>query len=211
MKKTIFNILVLLLSLTVWGQDQKVINDCTVTYDISIADAKADATLVTAMQGATKVVYLRSNKVRTDFITSSFLQTTLLDSKADTVVVLREFDNNKFISFLDKQKRLEQAKKFAGITFSNTTEKKVILGFQCIKTIATLSDGSTYNVYYAPSIIPSNNTFEMQFKDIPGFVLEYEAKTDDGKIKIKYTASKISLIPVPVVKFEVPQSGYRVL
>jgi hypothetical protein len=77
--------------------------------------------------------------------------------------------------------------------------------------VAKLKDGSNFNVYYAPSIIPSNKEYEYQFKDLPGFVLEYETQTEDGKTKISYVASKIILTPVPESKFEVPKSGYRIL
>ena len=64
---------------------------------------------------------------------------------------------------------------------------------------------------YALSIIPSNNMFEYQFKDIPGFPLEYETQSEDGKTRVRYTATKISLTPVPVAKFDIPKTGYRVL
>jgi hypothetical protein len=53
--------------------------------------------------------------------------------------------------------------------------------------------------------------YEYQFKDLPGFVLEYEALTEDGKSKINYSATKITLVPVPVAKFDLPKTGYRVL
>lgn len=211
MKKILLFPVLLLTIFSSFGQDQKVLNDCTVTYDVSVIDAKADPGVAAAMQGATKVVYIRSNKVRTDFITSTFTQTTLQDSKSDSTIILREFDKNKFISFLYGNKRKELGKKYEHIRFAKSTDKKVILGYQCVKTIATLADGSTYNIFYAPSIIATNNNFETQFKDLPGFVLEYEAQTDDGKVRVKYTASKMTLIPVPIAKFDIPLSGYRVL
>jgi hypothetical protein len=77
--------------------------------------------------------------------------------------------------------------------------------------IAKLTDGSSFNVFYTPSIIPTNLQYEYQFKDLPGFVLEYEALTEDGKSKINYSATKITLVPVPVAKFDLPKTGYRVL
>ncbi|MDO9156009.1 MAG: hypothetical protein Q7U17_03995, partial [Sediminibacterium sp.] len=65
-------------------------------------------------------------------------------------------------------------------------------------------------VYYASTITPSVREFEYQFKDIPGFVLEYEAK-DGYTQKITYTATKISFNPVSAAKFEIPTTGYRLL
>jgi hypothetical protein len=61
-----------------------------------------------------------------------------------------------------------------------------------------------------PAIVPSVKEFEYQFKDVPGFVLEFESQEADGK-KIKYTATKINLSPVQASRFDVPTSGYRLL
>lgn len=49
-----------------------------------------------------------------------------------------------------------------------------------------------------------------QFKGIPGFVLEYEAQTEKGS-KVQLTATLINLSPVPASKFQIPQTGYRML
>jgi GLPGLI family protein len=119
--------------------------------------------------------------------------------------------NTKYISYLNESKRREQNRKYEGIQFNNTSEKKTILGYECVKVVAKLSDGSSYNVYYTPSIVPSNKEYEYQFKDLPGFVLEYEAESVDGKTKLTFSASQITLVPVPIAKFDVPKSGYRVL
>ena len=73
-----------------------------------------------------------------------------------------------------------------------------------------LKDGSSFAIYYATAIVPSVKEFEYQFKDIPGFVLEYESQEADNK-KIKYTATKINLSPVTASKFDIPTSGYRLL
>lgn len=211
--KNIYTLLafIFLGSINVNAQDAKTISDCTVTYDLTIQDAKADPTLIKMMTGATKVLYIKGTKTRSDLVANGFKQTTLFDSKNDSTVVLRESGNSKFISYLDGTKRKQINKKFDGVKFTNTSDKKTILGYECKKVIATLADGSTYNVFYTPGITTINSTYEYQFKDIGGLVLEYEALTEDGKTRVNYSASKISLIPVPVSIFEVPKSGYRVL
>ena len=211
MKKYFTLFLIVIIGYTGSAQTTKLISDCSVVYQISVQDANANPQLIKAMEGATKTVYLRGTKTRSDLTTSGFLQTTLQDSKSDTTIILRELGNNKYISYLSDKKKKEQYKKFDGIQFSNTTEKKTILGYQCIKTVAKLTDGSSFNIYYTDAIVPSNKQFEYQFKDLPGFVLEYEALSEDNKYKVKYTASKISLIPIPIAKFDIPTSGYRVL
>ncbi|MCW3107334.1 MAG: hypothetical protein JWQ09_1840 [Segetibacter sp.] len=194
-----------------FAQEPKVISDCTVFYDVSVEDAKADPLVVKAMSGTTKVLYIKGARTRSDLETPNFKQIALYDSKTDSTIILRELGSTKYISYLDGNKRKEKNNKYEGIKFTKTNEKKTILGYECIKVIANLADGSTYDVYYTTSIVPSTTEYEYQFKDLPGFVLEYQAEFEHGKTKVKFTASKISLVPVPVAKFDVPKNGYRVL
>lgn len=204
-------IALLFITLQVSAQPAKVISECTVVYELSVEESKADTELKNSMNGATKTLFIKGSKIRSDLNSSNYTQTTFSDSKSDTTVVLRELGKAKYMSYLSQQKKDEQNKKFNGIVFNKTGETKTILGYECMKVVARLKDGSAYNVYYAPSIMPSNNEYEYQFKDIPGFVLEYETESEDGKMKIKYTATKISLTPVPASKFDLPKSGYRIL
>jgi GLPGLI family protein len=192
-------------------QNQKILSDCIVVYDVSVDDAKSDPQIVNSMAGSTKILYIKGSKTRSELISPNFQQAIIHDGKTDSTVILREFGNNKYMSFLNAEKRNEKIKKFEGITFTNTDETKTILGYECKKVVAKLKDGSVYNVYYATSIVPSNKDYEYQFKDLPGFVLEYEAESENGKSRVKYTASKITLSPVASAKFDIPKSGYRIL
>ncbi len=194
-----------------FSQTPKILSDCTVVYEVSVDEAKADQKVVKAMAGATKVLYIKGSKSRSELISNNFLQVIIYDNKTDSTIVLRDFGNTKYISFLDSEKRNEKNKKFEGITFINSNETKTILGYECNKLTSKLKDGSSYSIYYAPSIIPSNKEYEYQFKDLPGFVLEYEVESEDGKSRIKYTATKITLTPVASAKFDIPKNGYRVL
>ncbi len=211
MKKLVFLLVLFSCSQLSRAQETKQISDCIVTYDVIIDDSKADPQVVKAMAGAVKTLYIKGSKSRSDLETPGFKQTTLFDTRTDSTVILREIGNNKYISYLNGAQRKEKNKKYENIQFSNTNEKKTILGYDCKKVITKLLDGSSYSVYYTPSIIASNNDLEYQFKNLNGFVLEYEAESENGKTKIKYAASKITLTPVPNVKFEIPKSGYRVL
>ncbi len=193
------------------AQNAKVVSECTVVYEVLVDASKADPQVIKAMAGATKVLYIKGSKTRSELISPNFQQAVIYDSKTDSTIVLREFRNSKYISFLNEDKRNEKNKKFEGINFRNTNETKTILGYDCKKVIATLKDSSTYTMFYTPSIIPSNKDYEYQFKDLPGFVLEYEAESENGKWKAKYIAAKITFTPVASSVFDVPKSGYRVL
>lgn len=72
-----------------------------------------------------------------------------------------------------------------------------------------MKDGSTFVVYYTSDIIPENREYDYMFKNLNGLPLEWELV--QGKLKIKYTLSKINLNPIPVSRFDIPKSGYREL
>ena len=89
-------------------------------------------------------------------------------------------------------------------------ETKIILGYDCKKAVISLKDGSVYTLFYATSITPSVKEFEYPFRDLPGFVLEYQIK-EFGESIVNYKAVKINLSPVQASKFDIPTSGYRIL
>jgi hypothetical protein len=57
-------------------------------------------------------------------------------------------------------------------------------------------------------LIPENWDMEIQFSTLGGIVLEYESTI--GQNKVNYTATNLNFDPVPIQKFDVPQSGYRI-
>ncbi len=201
--------LLLMVSTAVLSQT-RVVADCTITYAIS-ADATADKDVNESLKASTKTVYIRGNESRTDLVSPSFTQSLLYSKTTGDAVILREFGNNKFMTKLDAKAWAAENKKYDGMTVSLTnTETKTILGYECKKAVIQLKDGSAFTLFYATAIMPSVKEFEYQFKDIPGFVMEFESKEAEGK-KIRYTATKINLSPVQASRFDIPTSGYRLL
>ncbi len=202
--KTVITFFGLLLFISVKiNAQQRTVAECTVNYTITTDSASS------SMKGTTKTVYIKGNDARTDVISSAFSQTTFYDKASGNVVVLREIGNNKIMTKLSKTQWIEKNKKFDDATVELVGDTKVILGYECKKAIIKTTDNTSITVYYATAIVPSVKEFEYQFKNIPGFVLEYQME-EVGK-NIKYTASKISLSPVSSSKFDVPVTGYRLL
>jgi GLPGLI family protein len=100
-------------------------------------------------------------------------------------------------------------KKSADIIFSNTSDSKVISGYNCIKATAKLSSGSTVTVYYTKDLQTINKEYSTTFNSLPGLPIQYEFETTT--MKFTYTLSKIDFNSVPSAKFEIPKTGYRVL
>ncbi len=210
MKNIIFSLICFFTLNTVHAQT-RVVAECTVNYSIQInGDEKVDNETAALLQSSSKTVYIKGNDSRVDLVSTSFLQTLVYDKSTGKAVIMRELGANKFMTKLDNKAWVEQNSKFSGMTISYVNEIKQILGYECKKAILQLKDGSSFTVYYSTAIAPSVKEFEYQFKDIPGFVLEYEAIEGKG-VKITYTATKINLNPVPASKFDIPTSGYRLL
>src|SRR5687767_9336907 len=99
-KNILFTLLLpLVLSATVFAQEPKVISDCMVIYDVTIQDAKADPSIVKAMSGTSKALYIKGARSRSDLETANFKQIMIHDSKTDSTIILRELGNTKYISY----------------------------------------------------------------------------------------------------------------
>jgi hypothetical protein len=72
-----------------------------------------------------------------------------------------------------------------------------------------LKDGSSLSVFYTPDLVAINKEYDRSFLNLPGFPLEYELET--AKLFFKYKLSSIDFNTVPALKFEYPQTGYRVM
>lgn len=207
MKKNLLFILFLGFAFFSTAQNTVVVGDCTVTFSIHGEDAGTNKNL----SGATKTLYIKGKMARTDIESPNFKQTVFYDNKAGSAVVLKEVGTEKYKTIYPAEKWNSENKKYEGMKITPTNEKKTILGYECKKIIATLKDGSSYSMFYTSAIMPSANENPFQFKDIQGFVLEYETAMGAGKSKIVYTATLINFNPVPAARFEIPSTGYRLL
>ena len=199
--------LVSLLSILTPGFSQKKVSELTLVYDASITTGNAEPKMADAFDGATTTVSIKGNLSRSEMVSAIFSSTTIHDSKSGTAIVLREVSGQKLLIRMTAENWIEKNRRYEGIKFTNTGETKNIAGYNCIKAIATLKDGSTFTVYYTPDLVPENKDYDYQFRNLEGLPLEYELT--QGKLKIKYTVSKINMNPVPASKFDIPKSGYR--
>lgn len=204
-------IVTILFSLSFIGQltaQQRTVAECTVVYKLSTDSTNKE--LTDALKNGIQTVYIKGNKSRTDLEVPSFIQTTFVVKDTGNVTVLRTIGDNKLMTFLTHKKWVEMNNQYDSAIITPTNETKKILGYDCKKINVQLKNGDVYQLFYATNITPSVKDFEWLFKKIPGFVLEYEVQQLKG-IKVKYTATKINLSPVPALKMEIPKTGYRYL
>lgn len=186
---------------------QKLLSEGTIFYDISVETGSDAPKMADGFDGATATVYIKGSQSRSDLKTALGNSVTFFDAKTGIGVVLREFGSQKLLIRLNKQNWIDKNKRYAGISFTRTNEKKQIAGYNCTKANAQMKDGTTFTVYFTEELLMENKEYDAQFKDLPGVPLEFESNV--GRVKVKYTVSKISFDPVPIQKFEIPKSGYR--
>ncbi len=211
MKLIVVIIVLILGSQNPVNAQQRVVAECTVIFKITLDDGTSDKDVTSSISKSAKTVFIKGNDSRVDLISPTIQQSVIYDKSETRAVVLREFGTNKFMNRLSKEQWLVANKQYQGMNLSLLNETKTILGYECKKAILTLKDGSVFSLYYATSIIPSVREFEYQFKDVPGFVLEYQIKELGDNTLVNYRAEKISLSPVLASKFDIPTSGYRLM
>ena len=178
-------------------------------YNISVETGSAQPKMADMLDGATTTVYLKGNQSRTEMVSGLGSEATIYNATTGSGVILKDYSAQKLMITLTPEDWSKNNKKYDGITFENTGETAVIAGFNCKKAIAKLKDGSSFTVYYTTDINVANKDYDYQFKTLPGLAVQYEMQT--GKMKFKFTLSKINYSIVPASKFEIPKSGYRVL
>lgn len=207
-----YNVLVVFLFCLFSGfssEGQKVLSEGSLIYNMSVETGVGEPKMADMFDGATTTVYLKGNQSRSELVSSLGSEATLYNASTGTGVILKDYSGQKLMITLTPQNWEENNKKYEGIVFENTGESAVISGLNCKKAIAKLKNGTQFTVFYTTDVKVSNKNYDAQFKTLPGLAVQYEMQS--GKMKFKFTLSKINYGSVPATRFEVPKSGYRVL
>ena len=203
-----FLLVIVLLTGCLSAYTQRNISEGTIVYDMEIKSDN-ETQKSNAITGATTTVYLKGNNIRTDMVSALGKEIIIFNSNKDNAVILKEFSGQKLMITLNKANWKAKNKMYSDIKFEITNEVKMIAGYSTRKAIANMADGKTFVVYYAPDLVVANKDYDATFSNLPGLAIQYEIES--GKMKFKYTISKISYEPVLVSLFDFPVSGYRVM
>jgi hypothetical protein len=197
----------LLLLAAFTGRAQKKVSELTLVYDYSVSVSGNAAKQPDGSATAVHTVYIKGNKSRSEMANSLFSATTIFDATTGTAVILREVSGQKLLIRLTPENWQERNSLYQGMVFKNSTETKVIAGYNCIKAVAQTKSGATITVFYTRDITPVNKDYDPYFKNLDGLPLEYVFT--NGDVQINYKVSKVNFSPVPAEKFDIPKSGYR--
>ena len=197
-----------LFTVAVSANAQRSIAEATIIYDMEIQNGNGPQA-GGALTGAATTIYLKGNNSRTDMISSLGKEATIYNSKTNNAVILKEFSGQKLMITLTKDNWIARHKMYSNIKFELTGDTKTIAGYNTKKAIAKMPDGKTFEVYYTPELVPANKEYDPTFSTLPGLAIQYEIES--GKMKFKYTLSKINYDAVQVSLFDFPVTGYRVM
>lgn len=199
----------LVASMQLVAQTPKRMTEATISYDIVINTSTAKPQGADLLDGATSVIYLKGNSSRSEMVSSLGTQATIVDGKTGNVAILKEYGDQKYMIKLTPDNWKQSNKKYEDVVFTFQNEFKTIAGYNCQKAIGTLTDQTTFTVYFTRDLLPVNKDFQYLNKNLPGLAMQYEATM--GKMLVTYTVSSINFNPVPQAKLDMPKSGYRVM
>ncbi len=179
----------------------KVVGECTISYDIQQITSAADTTSV-----GQKIVFIKGNSCKTILKTTEFTQTLIFNTQQDSAIILKEIGMNKLLQYIPYDPLNS-----AGLVASKKTDSiSTILDYPCESINLSWADGTSMEVVYTTSIIPTVTVYEQSFKEIPGLVLSYQITSKKGD-RILYKATKIDLSPITLNVFEINKSQYQII
>ena len=123
--------------------------------------------------------------------------------------MIRELGSQKILIPLNRENWAETNAKFQNLDYAFTEDNKELIGFKCSRANAILKDSTIIEVFYTKDISIENPEADSQFGSLPGMVLQFSYTKE--KMMVVFTATAINFDPVPIQKFDLPSSGYRVL
>ncbi|RBL88428.1 DUF4412 domain-containing protein [Chitinophaga flava] len=187
---------------------QRTISDAKIIYkmDLPPEQLQTDAML----EGSTLTQYMRGQLSRIDMDFNVVKYTYLINTKDETLTTLIDQHGTKYMIRAKKDQYEKELKQYENVQFKDQPETRQIAGYTCRKTIGTLPDGNTFEVYYTPDLVPENRHYNRRFVNLKGIPLEFEILTKTGS-KMRVIATKVELFPIPASYFDVPKTGYKVV
>ncbi|WP_123848594.1 hypothetical protein [Chitinophaga lutea] len=184
---------------------QRTISDARISYKVEMPAEQLQMEAMFA--NSSMIQYLRGHQSRIDMNFNVVNYIYLINAQEETVVTLMDNHGDKYLIRTDKKGYEQDTKKYSNTQFTDQTEIREIAGYKCRKAIGKMEDGTTFDVYYTMDLIPENKYYNRRFMNLKGIPLEFEIVVKSGS-KMKVTATKVDLSPVPASIFDVPK-GYR--
>lgn len=205
MRKTLFFVFILCLSLTVLGQKPSDFEGI-IKYSVSFEDAGLPPEAVALFKNAEVKLYLSPDKQRTDINMIMQNSTSIVDFKEKTLINIMDIGGKKYLIKTDEAQLKKDKEAEPNLKINYTTETKTIAGYVCKKAEVVMDDasGMIMNVYFTEEI--PLNEINPVYKGLKGFPLEYTMNM--GGVTIKFIATTITKEKIDKSVFDISKEGY---
>jgi hypothetical protein len=197
-------LIILLITIVSAVVGQKRLSEGTITY--TVVNIESDRPIGDSL---TAQHFFKGAHTRTDLISKIGRSVTIYDSREANGAILREIGSQRILIPLDVLSWADKNAWYAADSILYSNEESTILGYPCSKATINLRNGGAIDLWFTPSIVLDNKDTEFQMGDLPGVVLKYEFQTENTKLI--YVCTNINFDPVPIQRFDIPSSGYRIL
>jgi len=202
-------IIAMMLLLSVTGNAQTVFTEGTVKYKVNVSSITNES-VRSMLAGSAQVLYLKGNLARYDFESAVNSTSLFIDHSKSNYVLLRGSSSDKYLSRMTLDQWKNFNKKYSSVKWAMQPGfDSTILNYKVKKASTRIDDKTSVVVYYTEEIMPAIRDYEMLFKDIKGLPLFYILETSNGTIA--YEVDNLSFAPVMGSKFQIPESGYKIL
>lgn len=184
---------------------QHMVSDARIIYKLQLPPEQA-----ALLEGSSFTQYMRGHLSRIDMNFNVVRYTYLINSREKSMITLIDNHGDKYLIRSDKEEYDKELRQYAGIQFKDEAGNREIAGYKCRKAMGTMPDGKTFEVYYAPDLVPENRQYNRRFVNLKGIPLQFEIITKTGA-KMSVVATQVDLYSVPASYFDVPTSGYKVI
>lgn len=202
-------LLALSLLLALATNAQKKLTEGIIQYDVVINTGSDQPKAADFLDGATTTVYVKGNRSRSEMVSALGTQATVVDGSKNSIAILKDYGSQKYLINLTPANWKEMNQKYEGVQYTLVDSTRQILGYTCKKAVGKMADGTPLQVWYTPDVVVDNKNFNIMGQNLPGLAMQYEAAM--GNMNVIYTVSKLSFTTVPVARFDLPKSGYRIM
>ena len=187
---------------------QKVLNEATIVYDISIESTSPNE-MSKAFQGAIFTVYVKAGKSKTVMQSSLGTESYLYDTKSEKGNILKEYSGQKLLIPLTKANWETRNQLFYNLKFDLKEDSKVINGYSSKKAAVISSPQNFKEIFYSTEFKLVNNEYNNALPGLPGIPVQYKMILNE--VNFVYTLKTINYDQVSLSVFDLPTTGFRVI
>ncbi len=165
-----------------------------IIYNISYPGSNVDLAELQELPDKADIL-TKNNLVRTELSgeKAGLFQIKVSDGNNRTISTMLEIMREKYVINQTTDDILNGLKSMPQPELEFTDETKEILGYNCQKVIARITDdfGNEYEseIFFTPDIPGEAFNFDTPYHEIPGLMLQYEIRV--GQLNIKYEAQSV--------------------